>query len=141
MPTCTQLKYYQNIPSLKQSLADPIVQFYTAKLGFCEVFRDEGGFSILNRDDCDLFLAQRQREVDLRNQTARLKVDGFACYDLHIYCAFGTIDLLWEEFKEAGVTMHPSFENGPIDRVYGIRDFSIVDPDGYDIVFGAPITE
>lgn len=30
-------------------------------------------------------------------------------------------------------------EGGPIDREYGIRDFSIIDPDGYQIVFGAPI--
>lgn len=117
------------------------MQFYTAKLGFREVFRDEGGFSILNRDECDVYLAQKQREVDLRNQNARFNVDGFACYDLHIHCTFGTIDSLWKEFKEAGVEMHPSFENGPIDRDYGIRDFSIVDPDGYDIVFGAPIEQ
>jgi catechol 2,3-dioxygenase-like lactoylglutathione lyase family enzyme len=128
-------------PLLQVADLDASVRFYTAKLGFREVFRDEGGFSIINRDDCDVYLAQKQRDVDLRNRSARLKADGFACYDLHIHCAFGTIDPLWKEFKDAGVEMHPSFESGPIDRDYGIRDFSIIDPDGYDIVFGAPIEQ
>ena len=31
--------------------------------------------------------------------------------------------------------MHESYNNGPVTRPYGMRDFSLVDPDGYDLVF------
>ena len=113
--------------------------FYTTVLGFKELWRDDGGFIILSRDGCDLFLGENQTKVDLRNVTARATNKWFASYDLHIHCAAGTVDSLWKEFKDAGASMPAAFASGPIDRDYGVRDFSILDPDGYQIVFGAPI--
>lgn len=126
-------------PLLQVKDLEASVGFYTGKLGFREAWRDEGGFSILCRDECEIYLAQKEREVDLRNQTARSMGDGFAAYDLHIHCAPATIDTLWAEYRAAGVPMPSCFDGGPISRDYGIRDFSVIDPDGYDIVFGAPI--
>jgi hypothetical protein len=31
--------------------------------------------------------------------------------------------------------MPDGFADGPVTKSYGIRDFSVIDPDGYDIVF------
>lgn len=112
--------------------------FYTGKLGFVELHRDPGGFAIIGRDGCQLFLAQAEKPVDLRNRTARLANSGFAAYDLHFYCEAGTLDTLWSACVGAGVPMPEAFETGPVQRSYGIRDFSILDPDGYDLVFGEP---
>ena len=37
--------------------------------------------------------------------------------------------------------MPDCFKNGPVTRPYGIRDFSVIDPDGYDLVFGEEIED
>ena len=124
-------------PLLQVSDMNKSVEFYTKKLGFEEKWRDGDGFVILSRDGCDLFLGQKQTKVDLRNVTARTKPDGFADYDLHFHCAVGAADALWGEFSKAGV--NTTEKDGPVTSEYGIRDFSVIDPDGYTIVFGSPV--
>lgn len=52
---------------------------------------------------------------------------------------FRTVDTLWQEFRAAGASMHEYLDSGPVNREYGIRDFSVYDPDGYNLVFGAEI--
>jgi len=133
------MKALQRISPLLQvsSLATSIE--YYSKLGFTKHWEDDG-FCILSRDDCDVFLSQKQVPVDLRNATARAEPDGYASYDLHFHCAAGSIDSLWQEFTAAGAIPDDSC-SGPADREYGIRDFSIKDPDGYGLVFGAPINQ
>ncbi len=114
-------------------------KFYTQILGFTEDWFDGEGFAIVRRGCCSLFLAQKQVNVDLRNRTARAAQDGYANYDLHFNCEAGAIDGLWAEYRAAGAPIPAAFADGPINRDYGIRDFSVVDPDGYDLVFGAPL--
>lgn len=98
-----------------------------------------GGFSVVRRDDCTLYLAQKTKAVDVTNKAARADPnDGWCNYDVHSYCQPGTLDALYEEFKSRGVCM-PGFENGPVSRSYGVRDFSLTDPDGYDLVFGEEV--
>jgi catechol 2,3-dioxygenase-like lactoylglutathione lyase family enzyme len=124
-------------PLLQVSDLKKSIEFYTKKLGFKEKWFDGEAFAIVSRDDCDIFLGQKQTKVDLRNVTARSKPDGYIDYDLHIHCAVGAADVLWKEFKASGVEIPD--KNGPVDREYGIRDFGVIDPDGYVIVFGSPI--
>jgi catechol 2,3-dioxygenase-like lactoylglutathione lyase family enzyme len=124
-------------PLLQVADLNASIEFYTTKLGFEEKWRDGDGFVILSRDGCDIFLGQKQTKVDLRNITARAKPDGFASYDLHFHCSVGAADALWKEFSEAGANIPE--KDGPITREYGIRDFTVIDPDGYSIVFGSPI--
>lgn len=136
--TAASPKQLQKISPLLQ-VADmkKSLEFYTKKLGFAVKWKDGDGFAILSRDGCDLFLGQNQTKVDLRNSTARAKKDGFASYDLHIHCAPGAVDALWKEFRKADAEILE--KDGPVNREYGIRDFTVVDPDGYLIVFGSPI--
>jgi catechol 2,3-dioxygenase-like lactoylglutathione lyase family enzyme len=118
---------------------DLSIEFYVRKLGFTLEFQDPG-FAGLVRDACRIFLSQKEKpDVDLRNVASKLADDGWANFDLHINCARGTVDELWREFKAAGVPMHESFANGPVNRSYGLRDFSVLDPDGFDLVFAAEI--
>jgi hypothetical protein len=32
--------------------------------------------------------------------------------------------------------MPDGYKDGPVTRPYGVRDFSVIDPGGYDLVFG-----
>jgi len=114
--------------------------FYSGKLGFHEVYRREG-FLIVARDGCEVYLAQKELDVDLRNVAARSHPDAIANYDLHFDCELDASDRLWSEFRAAGVPLSPEFEHGPVNRSYGIRDFSVIDPDGYILVFGSPIED
>ncbi len=126
-------------PLLQVSDLPASIAFYTKKLGFQKTYEEEEGFVILARGDVEIFLGKNQTGVNLRNSTARAKRDGYASYDLHINCDPGVVDELWKEFRAAGVPMSAAFAKGPVDRDYGIRDFSITDPDGYDIIFGSPL--
>lgn len=128
-------------PLLQVGDIEASIAFYTQKLGFKKHHQEEGGFAILGRDECTIFLAQKQTDVDLRNVTARARADGYASYDFMVMCAQGTVDALWKEYRDADVPMSAAFVNGPVNRSYGIRDFNITDPDGYDIVFGEPVEE
>jgi catechol 2,3-dioxygenase-like lactoylglutathione lyase family enzyme len=110
------------------------VSFYGQKLGF-RTGSTEGGFSVIRRDDCVIYLAQKTKNADVTNKAARAVDDGWCDYDLHIHCQPGTLDALYQEFQAKGVPM-PDFADGPVTRSYGIRDFSLIDPDGYNIVFG-----
>ena len=115
------------------------VAFYGQKLGF-RTGSIEGGFAMIQRDDCLIFLAQKTKDVDVTNKAARAVDDGWCSYDLHIYCEPGTLDALYAEFRARGVPL-AGFENGPVLRSYGVRDFSVFDPDGYDLVFGEEVSE
>jgi glyoxylase I family protein len=110
--------------------------FYGEKLGFQTGSADEE-FSIVRRDDCTLHLAQRTKVADVTNRAARAAPDdGWCNYDIQFYCQPGTLDALFEEFRSKGVRMPDCYKQGPVKRSYGIRDFSVIDPDGYDLVFG-----
>jgi catechol 2,3-dioxygenase-like lactoylglutathione lyase family enzyme len=111
------------------------VTFYGQMLGF-RTGSTEGGFAAVRRDDCLIYLAQKTKDANVTNKAARAVEDGWCNYDLHIHCQPGTLDALYEEFRAKGVSMPGCFEAGPVIRSYGIRDFSVIDPDGYDIVFG-----
>lgn len=122
-------------PLLQVSDLKASVSFYGQKLGF-RTGSIDGGFSAVGRDDCLIFLAQKTKDVDVTNKTARAVDDGWCSYDLHIHCEPGTLDALYKEFRSKDVRMPDAFKDGPVARSYGIRDFSVVDPDGYDLVFG-----
>lgn len=123
-------------PLLQVSDLEASVSFYGKKLGF-RTGSIDGGFAMVRRDDCLIFLAQKTKDANITNKTARaVPDDGWCNYDLHIHCQPGTVDALYEEFRAKGVRVPDSFNNGPVTRSYGIRDFSVIDPDGYDLVFG-----
>ena len=128
-------------PLLQVSDLKASVLFYGEKLGF-RTGSMEGGFSVVRRDDCSLYLAQKTKAVDVTNKAARADpADDWCNYDLHFFCQPGTLDALFEEFRSKGVMMPDCYPNGPVTRSYGIRDFSVIDPDGYDLVFGEEVPD
>jgi catechol 2,3-dioxygenase-like lactoylglutathione lyase family enzyme len=128
----------QIAPLLQVKDLEASVAFYRQKLGF-RTGSTDGGFAVIRRDDCTVFLAQKTKEADVTNKSARAADDGWCNYDLHIYCQPGTLDALHAEFKGKGVEMSDCFQLGPVLRSYGIRDFSVCDLDGYELVFAEEI--
>ena len=73
------------------------------------------------RDRVELNLAQR----------GKVGPDGAS----HIYLQLVGIDRIWEEVRRAGATIRVEID----DRVYGMRDFSVLDRSGNWIDFGEPL--
>jgi catechol 2,3-dioxygenase-like lactoylglutathione lyase family enzyme len=123
-------------PLLQVSDLRASILFYGETLGFQTGSADHG-FAVVRRDDCALYLAQKTKVADVTNKAARADPDdGWCNYDLHFYCQPGNLDALFEEFRSNGVRMPDCFKDGPVKRSYGVRDFSVTDPDGYELVFG-----
>ena len=130
----------QIIPLLQVRNLAASIAFYEGRLGF-QAGALGGGFAILRRDGCVIYLAQKTKDADVTNKAARAADDGWCNYDLHIDCQPGTLDGLYREFRAKGVPMPDAFKGGPVTRDYGVRDFSVIDPDGYDLVFGEECPE
>ncbi len=53
-----------------------------------------------------------------------------------IYITVGDVNALWDAVKDRA-----KIESGIADREYGMRDFSILDNNGYELVFGENIMQ
>lgn len=99
------------------------VAFY-AQAGF-QVERRAATFAALRWGETYLFLTVRPNvSVGVHPVNIRVVVDDLD--DLDDRCAAA---------RRAGLTIR--YE--PMDRPYGLRDFTIVDPDGYELRFATPI--
>ena len=101
------------------------VRFYTTRLGFEETLRVDG-WSFLRRGACELRLGDCP---DAKPMSACQDHSWFAY--LHVRDAQG----LFDELRASGVTLWHPLE----DKLWGMREFGIVTPDGHRIVFGEAI--
>lgn len=104
-------------PDIERSLA-----FYTA-LGFT-IERRTGPFAVLIGFDVRLFLAENHdAPTDKRWTNLRIIV--------------ADVDAVWERVNRLGLSIrHPIG-----DRFYGLRDFVLVDPSGFEIRFAQVIAQ
>ena len=54
-----------------------------------------------------------------------------------VYVMVDDVDRIYDEFKERNIETVWK----PTNQDYGIRDFKVFDPDGYQLLFGTKITE
>ncbi len=102
-------------PDLDRALA-----FYVA-LDF-RIERRTGDFAVVNRGGCRLFLAQnRNAPTDKRWTNLRIVVND--------------VDAVWTRANELGLPIVVAVG----DRPYGLRDFTLADPSGFEIRFAQPI--
>jgi catechol 2,3-dioxygenase-like lactoylglutathione lyase family enzyme len=101
------------VEDLQRSLA-----FYSA-LGF-KVQRSDDHFAVLRWEDSVLFLDQR----NMPNRPAHA--------GMNIRIIVPDVDMYWNKALAAGYPMFQTIDN----RYYGLRDFTILDPDGFGIRFG-----
>ncbi len=113
-----QLVVEITVRDLDRSLA-----IYTA-LGFILERRD-GGFAALRWEGSRLFLDQRPElptPSGIQRANVRIIVPD--------------VDRLWDLTQSLGLPV----ENPIADRYYGLRDFTVVDPDGFGLRFASVIT-
>lgn len=97
------------------------IGFYRDTLGFhAATFGEPIGFVILQRGTVTLALAS------VLPGTAAVSRNWIA----YLYVA--DVDALFAEFKAHGLTI----DEGPEDKFYDCRDFTLSDPDGHKIAFG-----
>ncbi len=101
---------------------DRSLPFYTA-LGF-KLERRDGGFASLRWGDRRLFLDQCTDLPSLRGPArgnVRILTDD--------------VDAVWTVAETLGLRV----ERPIADRVYGLRDFTVLDPDGFGLRFATPL--
>lgn len=99
------------------------IEFYR-RFGFT-LLRKEDRFAALEWEGCELFLDERPVDQLARGTQANLRI------------MVPDVDRYWDLAQEIGVTIL-----SPIgDRYYGLRDFTILDPDGFGLRFGSWLTD
>lgn len=106
------------VQDLDRSLA-----FYTA-LGFTLERRDDG-FAALRWGDRRLFLDQSTDLPSLRGPARG-----------NVRIVTGDVDAVWAVVQALGLRV----ERPVADRVYGLRDFTVLDPDGFGLRFATPLS-
>ncbi len=102
---------------------DRSLAIYTA-LGFTLERRD-GNFAALSWEGREFFLDQRSDLVS---------ASGFARANVRILVR--DVDAVWAHVQRLGLRVEQSIE----DRYYGLRDFTVVDPDGFGLRFAGSRT-
>lgn len=106
---------------------DASVGFYVNQLGFTEDLRVEG-WAFLSRGACRLRLGHCPEAIPMTDAPDH----SWFAY-LHVRDAAG----LYREYRERGVGIwHPL-----ADKPWGMREFSIVTPDGHRIVYGEELPD
>jgi Glyoxalase/Bleomycin resistance protein/Dioxygenase superfamily. len=105
------------VRDLERSLA-----FYTA-LGF-SVERRDGGFAALRWGERWLFLDERS-DLPEPHGPARANVRILT----------SDVDQVWVTVEALGIPAERSIA----DRYYGLRDFTVRDPDGFELRFATPL--
>lgn len=100
------------------------LEFYLGHLGFSEFFRlgEPPRYAIVERDAVSLHLMPASREAR-----------GLGRSSIYVFAA--DVDALHVELCALGCNV----ETAPVDYNYGMREFSLRDPDGNRITFGQEV--
>jgi uncharacterized glyoxalase superfamily protein PhnB len=104
------------VPALAPALA-----FYL-DVGFT-VERRTSSFVVLRYDDAFLFLAEDPEAPTTRRWT-------------NVRIVVPDVDAVWRRIQERGLNCHKPIA----DRPYGLRDFIVRDPAGFEVRFAQPVT-
>jgi catechol 2,3-dioxygenase-like lactoylglutathione lyase family enzyme len=96
-------------------------KFYQ-QLGF-DVLADRGSFVVLGWEGHELFLDERPDLIRPEHPVANVRV------------MVRDVDCYWERAQK----MRAQVIEPIADRYYGLRDFTIADPDGYGVRFGTQL--
>lgn len=103
-------------------------EYYRDRIGFeiLGYFRDPPVFAIVRRDGAEIHFGRSDNgEVNLNNSVRRgLGTDA--------YIFISDVISLHEELSTRGANI----VEGPVERPYGRTEITVVDNDGYQIVFG-----
>jgi len=103
-------------------------EYYRDRLGFeiLGYFLDPPVFSIVRRDGAEIHLGKSDKGGVNLNDKVRKGLGTDA------YIFISDVIALYEELKERGANI----VEGPVERPYGRTEITVVDENGYQIVFG-----
>jgi len=104
-------------------------RFYQS-LGF-QLLRDANDFVELTWEDHRLFLAELSAIHDRKIDETNLQRPGFPIANVRVMVT--DVDAFWKVANEIGAEVVMPIA----DRYYGLRDFTILDPDGFGIRFAS----
>jgi catechol 2,3-dioxygenase-like lactoylglutathione lyase family enzyme len=119
------------VGALRERSAELVVELPVSDLAASVGFYEQAGFLVERR--ADTFAALRWGETYLF-LTVRLEV-SLGVHPVNIRVVVDDLDDRYAAARQAGLTIR--YE--PMDRPYGLRDFTVVDPDGYELRFATPI--
>jgi len=121
MHSTARMKTFAAIPVFHVADVDAAARYYTQVLGFVESFR-MGTYAGLKIGECEI-------HVTLPGDFDRPVGGGTA------YVICDEVDRYFAAIKGAGARP----KTDPVDRMYGMRDFVVHDPDGNQLSFGCDI--
>lgn len=130
------MKLYEITPMLWTKSITETVAFYESVLGFSSKtqFPD---FVLLSRDDTRLMFSTPQEEPeDCKEPENAEPFFPKAHLTGNIYIFVDEVDRFWESVKDKA-----RVKTSIADRAYLMRDFSILDNNGYELVFGEDISK
>jgi len=117
VPPTRQLVLEISVRDIQRSIA-----FYQS-LGFT-LIRSEEHFAELGWEDSKLLLDERPALIPSAVPAGNVRV------------MVADVDALWQRCQTLGATVYAEIA----DRYYGLRDFTILDPDGFGIRFASDLT-
>lgn len=124
------MKMHKLSPILWTKNLDETISFYTNVLGFCGESHFLN-FISLNCGDVEIMFVAPQSDPDTDNNGDFFQKPALTG-SIHIVTE--NVDSLWEIVKDKAVV-----KTSIADREYFMRDFSILDNNGYELVFGEHI--
>lgn len=117
-------------PVLLSSNLHRTAEWYERALGFeTELYGKPPNFGIARRDDARIMFALCDRAAAIVPNWRIVETIWNA------YVLVEDVDAYHEEVRRRGVVPEHQLEDAP----WGMREFGVRDPDGYDIAFGTPL--
>ena len=113
------------VPMLYTTDIPGTIDFYVKELGFiCDAYEKDWGWASLSFEGVEIMLALPNQHI------AFVKPEFTGSF----YFQTPDVDLFWSQLKEKARVLYPleSFE-------YGMREFAILDNNGYALQFGTPV--
>jgi len=103
------------------------------KLGFNydQFYGDPPDFCILHRDGFSIMLSQVKDKSEIKPNWKIVEKMW------NIYFWVDDVEAIYEEFQKSGATIDYTLYHTP----YGVKEFGINDPDGYDVAFGQVVSQ
>lgn len=129
------MKLQRISPILWTKNLDETISFYESVLGFKSQSRFPNFAYLSNGDVAMMFVVPQDDPDDCKDPNNKEEFFLKPALTGSIYIYIDRVDGLWNLVKN-----HARVKSTLEDREYGMRDFSILDNNGYEIVFGEDIT-
>ena len=125
-------QFYGIQPVLEVADVEATAAWYCDVLGFTLDFVDMagGGHARVSIGGGAGKSAQRMRFTGYRRRHGTEPITAGYTY---IHCVL--IDELYAEYRRRGVTIRPEYEDGPVKKPWGLREFEIEDCNGHILLF------